>query len=329
MALVGCSGAEELAVKAAAESATEVATLQASPSLTPIAIMTLAPRTTSIPAATEELEGEPTAWGLVEVCPDEVTVCDLAGHYWLSSPIWDGDGSSSDGYRYGSNANGIRETHHGVEYEYAFGTDVHSAERGEVIFAGDDARSTIAWTPGFYGNVIILKHTFQSEPTTLFTLYGHLSEIKVAVGEHVSAGQIIGKIGASGTAIGSHLHFETRAAVNDFSHNQNPLLWVEPAKGTGVIAGRLINEDGEFINGELNVQRMTENGFDPRSVTTIQTYQQKYLPVGLDVYYGENFAVGNLAPGKYRLSGVFKNKVVEVIVEVKSKRLAYVNFIVE
>lgn len=323
--LVGCTGATEVIDNSdLVDAPTPLAPTRApAPSKTPGLSAAV------VPSPTSAANVEETSISTIDICPDEVAVCDLPGHFWLASPIFEGDGAPIDGYRYGSNANGTRETHHGVEFEYPYGTDVHSVAEGEVIFAGNDKTTVIAWTSGFYGNVVVLKHTTPFAPNTIYTLYGHLSEIDVSVGDEVSAGQVIGKIGASGTAIGSHLHFEVRETENDYSHNQNPILWVEPAAGTGVIAGKLVDQDGELINGELNVQRVIENGFDPTSITTIQTYQQKYLPVGIDVYYGENFAVGNLLPGKYRLSGVIKNKVVEVIVEVKSKRLAYVNFIVE
>ena len=53
------------------------------------------------------------------------------------------------------------------------------------------------------GNMIQIKHGEE-----LTTLYAHLSEINVQEGDTVVRGQRIGRIGDTGNAIGSHLHFE-------------------------------------------------------------------------------------------------------------------------
>ena len=45
----------------------------------------------------------------------------------------------------------------------------------------------------------------------LETLYAHCSSICVATGQQVQAGQVIGYVGHTGRAMGSHLHLETRA----------------------------------------------------------------------------------------------------------------------
>lgn len=45
------------------------------------------------------------------------------------------------------------------------------------------------------------------------TVYAHCSELLVAVGDKVTKGQEIAKVGATGAVTGAHLHFEVR--VND------------------------------------------------------------------------------------------------------------------
>ena len=57
----------------------------------------------------------------------------------------------------------------------------------------------------FSGKSILVDHGLG-----LFTMYFHLSEMKVKEGETVRRGQVIGLVGASGRATGPHLHWGAR-----------------------------------------------------------------------------------------------------------------------
>jgi murein DD-endopeptidase MepM/ murein hydrolase activator NlpD len=70
---------------------------------------------------------------------------------------------------------------------------IEAANSGVVAFTGD---------LGLYGNAVIIDHGLG-----LFTLYGHMSQIDVKVGDSVARRGIIGKTGETGFAGGDHLHF--------------------------------------------------------------------------------------------------------------------------
>lgn len=84
--------------------------------------------------------------------------------------------------------------HHGLDIACKLGTPLYAAEDGVVKSAG--------WATG-YGKRVVIKHSGGME-----TLYGHMNEIDVQVGEAVNRGDIIGKMGSTGWSTGSHIHFE-------------------------------------------------------------------------------------------------------------------------
>lgn len=91
---------------------------------------------------------------------------------------------------------GILRFHEGIDLKQKYGAAVRAASDGKVIFAG--------WAEG-YGKLVILKHR-----RDFTTYYGHLSKIKVKVGQYVYKGQVIGNVGTTGWTTGPHLHFEVR-----------------------------------------------------------------------------------------------------------------------
>lgn len=95
---------------------------------------------------------------------------------------------------------GSRSFHTGVDIATSYGTPVHSANSGRVVYTG--------WYGG-YGKVVIVNHgSYKGKPTS--TLYAHLSSTNVSVGQSVTKGQTIGREGTTGYSTGPHLHFEVR-----------------------------------------------------------------------------------------------------------------------
>lgn len=109
----------------------------------------------------------------------------------LIKPYEDGQISSRFGVRWGRSHTGIDIVAKGRD---CGGDSAKSAGDGVVIFARNS---------GAYGNCVKVDHG-----DGIVTLYAHLSKITVKVGDTLSAGDEVGKIGSTGRSTGNHLHFE-------------------------------------------------------------------------------------------------------------------------
>ena len=89
------------------------------------------------------------------------------------------------------------EFHYGVDLANKQGTPIVAAADG-VVFRASPLST--------YGNVIMITHSINGH--TFTTVYAHLSGYKSTVGQSVKKGQVIGYMGQTGRAYGSHLHFE-------------------------------------------------------------------------------------------------------------------------
>lgn len=88
---------------------------------------------------------------------------------------------------------------------YHGGLDI-SADKGRPVYATAKGTVESAGWSGNYGNLITLNHGYG-----LKTRYGHLAGYNVKAGDGVERGDVIGYVGATGRATGSHLHYEVLA----------------------------------------------------------------------------------------------------------------------
>jgi murein DD-endopeptidase MepM/ murein hydrolase activator NlpD len=119
--------------------------------------------------------------------------------------IWPADHHFLSGFDYSPNAN-----HMGVDIDGEESDPVYAADSGVVVYAG--------WNNWGYGNVVIINHGNGWQ-----TLYAHLSAYYVGCGQSTVQGAVIGAVGSTGNASGSHLHYEMMidgARVNP--HNYLP-----------------------------------------------------------------------------------------------------------
>jgi murein DD-endopeptidase MepM/ murein hydrolase activator NlpD len=103
-------------------------------------------------------------------------------------------------------------THYGVDIAAPIGTPIYAATSGVVKRAGA--------ATGFGLAVYILGDD------GAVTVYGHVNQYFVSVGERVSAGEQIAEVGNRGQSTGPHLHFEVHTGGQLYSNQVNPVPWL-------------------------------------------------------------------------------------------------------
>jgi murein DD-endopeptidase MepM/ murein hydrolase activator NlpD len=307
------------------------------PTHTPTITPTLAPTSTPTPTWTPSPSPTPTNTSTPTPTPTSTptpmptatpTLAPASAHLWLEIPIWpesEGDHFPGTYFPYGATGGGRYHLHHGVDYMNPAGTPVLAAAAGRVIVAGDDLQTVYGLKPDFYGNLVIqeLDQRFQDRP--VYLLYGHLSRVEVAVGQHVEPGDVVGLVGMTGVAIGNHLHLEVRLDANDYESTRNPVLWLRPEPGQGLIAGLLKDAQGEPIpETPVTFFRAAEPNKWWRQV---QTYANE--GVNADDQLGENFALGYVPAGEYLVKVKIGEKSFVRPVAVEAGQIAFVEIVKE
>ncbi len=222
-------------------------------------------------------------------------------HFVLGRPIAGGTDWIDRTYAYGDTMHNSLQVHHGVEFRNPRGVPVIAAANGFVVFAGSDAGEVNPGPiPDYYGNVVIIQHLFLSpEGQPVYTLYGHLDRIEVETNQVVEQGQQIGNVGATGIAIGAHLHFEVRVGLDpfDFGATRNPEMWLYPYPNHGMIAGRVRDAQGSYIMGVA--VRITSIDQPERQPIYAFTYWDD--SVNRDPGWDESFTTSDLPEGQYEV----------------------------
>jgi murein DD-endopeptidase MepM/ murein hydrolase activator NlpD len=104
--------------------------------------------------------------------------------------------------------------HYGLDIDGSTGDRIIAAASGTVTFAG--------WKSNGGGYQVWISHG-----SGLYTTYNHMSSVSVGRGQHVGKGQRVGRMGATGYASGSHLHFEVwKGPIWNGGRRVNPLAYL-------------------------------------------------------------------------------------------------------
>jgi murein DD-endopeptidase MepM/ murein hydrolase activator NlpD len=91
-----------------------------------------------------------------------------------------------------------RSPHTGTDFASVTGTPIKAPNAGRIALADDLY---------FTGTTVIIDHGLG-----LLSMFAHLSKLEVREGDRVTAGQIVGRVGASGRVTGPHLHWGLRVS---------------------------------------------------------------------------------------------------------------------
>jgi len=231
-------------------------------------------------------------------------------HFYFASPIaaffpgeleWD--------YRYGGIFFGPEIIHSGIDIPSPRGTDVLAAGPGTIEWAGIGLFSGSKYElEDPYGLAVAIRHDFGYNGQPLYTVYAHMEEVDVMVGQWVNTGDVVGNVGSTGMTTGPHLHFEVRLGKNDFFDTRNPELWLSPPIGDGVLVGRVTSTYGTILDSYVVSLKSQATGQWSQATT--------YGPqvVNRDPYYDENVVMSDLPAGVYELNIAYGalNRIIQV-----------------
>jgi murein DD-endopeptidase MepM/ murein hydrolase activator NlpD len=111
---------------------------------------------------------------------------------------------------------GLRSDPFTGRQEFHTGIDISSPKGGRIVAPASGTVVRVSWANG-YGRIVEIAHGFG-----IRTLYAHLETSRVAEGQRVARGDIVGLVGSTGRSTGPHLHYEVQVGGQPV----NPLDYV-------------------------------------------------------------------------------------------------------
>jgi murein DD-endopeptidase MepM/ murein hydrolase activator NlpD len=248
----------------------------------------------------------PEEWSIPALIPPLSLDPEGRDHYWFRRPIEsNANNTPLDYYSFGANGFFGSTIHHGIDMPNDIGQIIYAAASGTVIFAADvlpaDQPMDVFENSSSYGNAVFIHHDFGYNGQHLYTLYAHMQRALVTEGDYVQAGDPIGLVGETGRVSGPHVHFEVRMGGDGTIHPRyadtyNPILWMVPYRGTGIVAGRVIDASGNPIN-DATITIRNRTGIT--RTTSSYVFQGIVDDVKPDIRWQENFAIGDIPVGRY------------------------------
>src|SRR3954467_792168 len=249
---------------------------------------------------------------------------------WFRRPIAPTDNSYIDQtYRYGSTMGGNFQQHQGVEFNNPDGTPVYAIGAGKVVYAGRAEQGALTVT---------IRHdttvTAEGKKYRIYSTYYHNSSLKVKLGQRVTKGMVISRVGNTGRATNDHLHLEMSASPTDSigaivdslqrfpPYTTNPELWIEPLPNTGIVAGQVFDASGAPIR-QARIYGITKRDPAETPFSYAETYGDKAHPHPV---YGEHFAVSDVPVGAYVVGTEIEGKKVFRTIAVEAGKLTWVVF---
>jgi murein DD-endopeptidase MepM/ murein hydrolase activator NlpD len=160
------------------------------------------------PAAARAVSGNPNV-ASAQTQPSAFAAAPAGATSEAATPLFDWPVRGRVIARFGPIPGNLRND--GINIAVPEGTDVHAADDGVVVYAGNDVKG--------YGNLVLMRHG-----NGFVTAYAHASQLLVSTGDTIQRGQVIAKSGRTGQAREPQVHFEIRKGTMPV----DPLQYLSP-----------------------------------------------------------------------------------------------------